>query len=641
MFKVISPLAGIFFFASAIPATADSTDWPYPEDVPKIDAVTVGLAGEAPADIVRYLMAAGVLEAKISPDGKSVAYSSRVTGEPQLWIVGAGGGASTQLTFGSGISTFYWAPDSRNIVVARDADGNERNGYYLLSIDGTQERVLLPQSEAFRQFGMFSNDGNHFLYSSTERNGRDFDIYMADLEGGQPRLIYEGAFGFFPVSWQPGGDIVLVNEIRGEDANDVHVLDVSSGELMPLFQPEVAASHADYAWLPDGSGFYMATNQDHEYSGLAFYSLEEGTLSFRFTPDADVSDVTLSADGKYLVWTTNEDGYSKLHGTILEGGEELAAPDLPAGVYTVAFAKSAPVLIVGVSGPTIPGDVWTWSPGSQKASHAIKSTLAGLDPASFVIPEPLSYRAQDGVTLHGLLYRPTADYCKESPPVVVSVHGGPTAQSRPSFKATTQYFANVCVAVFDVNVRGSTGYGKTYARLDNQEKRLDSVRDLVDTAEFLARDERLDTDRMAVMGGSYGGYMVNAVLGAYPDVFDAGISMVGVSDWVRALEEASPFLKASDRVEYGDIREEKWQEFYKKNSPINTAHRIKVPLLIQHGANDPRDPVTESDRIVRTIRDNEGTVRYMRFPDEGHSLRKQENRVAFFRAVAGFLEENM
>jgi dipeptidyl aminopeptidase/acylaminoacyl peptidase len=253
----------------------------------------------------------------------------------------------------------------------------------------------------------------------------------------------------------------------------------------------------------------------------------------------------------------------------------------------------------------------------------------------------MRYPARDGVELQGLLYMPNADYCPEKSSVTVNVHGGPTAQSRPSFKAMTQYLVNVCIAVFDVNVRGSTGFGKTYARLDNQEKRLDSVRDLVDTAEFLHDQDRLEGKRMAVMGGSYGGYMVNAVLGAHPDVFDAGISMVGVSDWVRALEEASPFLKASDRIEYGDIRDERWQEFYNVNSPINTAHQIRVPLMVQHGVNDPRDPVTESDRIVETVRENGGEVTYMRFPDEGHSLRKQTNRVAFGRAVAGFLSEEL
>ena len=158
---------------------------------------------------------------------------------------------------------------------------------------------------------------------------------------------------------------------------------------------------------------------------------------------------------------------------------------------------------------------------------------------------------------------------------------------------------------------------------------------------FLANDERLNGNRVAVMGGSYGGYMVNAVLGEYPGVFDAGVSMVGVSDWVRALEDASPGLKASDRIEYGDIREERWQRFYEENSPINNAHKITVPLLVQHGANDPRDPVTESDRLVKAIRDAGGTVRYLRFPDEGHSLAKRKNRVAFYRELSRFLEEQL
>jgi dipeptidyl aminopeptidase/acylaminoacyl peptidase len=224
---------------------------------------------------------------------------------------------------------------------------------------------------------------------------------------------------------------------------------------------------------------------------------------------------------------------------------------------------------------------------------------------------------------------------------VISVHGGPTSQARPSFSPSTQYLVNQGIAVFAVNVRGSTGFGKTFTRLDNQEKRLDSVRDLVDTVAFLSRDDRVDTSRIAVTGGSYGGYMVNAVLGAYPGVFDAGVSMVGVSDWVRALQDASPALKASDRIEYGDIHEQEWQAFYEKNSPINLVEDIRVPLLVQHGANDPRDPVSESDRFVTAIRDAGGSVEYLRFPDEGHSLTKQSNRVIFYRHMAGFLERHL
>jgi len=626
--------------AVAVPAGA-AGEWDNPADIPVIEPVSVGLAGEKPADIVRYLMARGVLRAEMSPDGEKVAFAYRVTGEPQLWVVDAAGGWPTQLTFGTSITFFHWAPDGRHLIVGRDADGNEREGYFLLTHDGTHERQMLPLTDAFRAFGMFSRDGSQFLFSSTERNGRDFDIYVTDVTSGDTRMVYEGSFGFFPQAWQPNGNLVIVNETRGEDADDVHLLDMATGKLTPLFQPEVAAAYGSYAWLPDGSGFYLSTNQDREFAGLAFYSLASDSLEFRETPDADVEDVSLSSDGRYLAWTTNEDGYSKIHVRDRQNDKAVAPPTLPAGVYGIRFASDAPVLGISVTAPAVPGDVHVWNVATNTVSHPVESTLAGLDPASFVVPQSLRYPARDGLELQGLLYLPDAADFSFKPPVVVSVHGGPTGQSRPTFDPQVQYLVNNGIAVFKTNVRGSTGFGKTYTRLDNREKRLDSVRDLADTVAFLATDQRLNTNRIAVMGGSYGGYMVNAVLGSYPGVFDAGASFVGVSDWVRALEGAGPALKASDRIEYGDIREPRWQAFYRENSPINNADKITVPLFVEHGANDPRDPVTESDRIVRTVRENGGKVTYLRFPDEGHVIAKQANRVAFNRALMRFLEEQL
>ena len=626
--------------AAALVATvAGADDWHHAADIPKPEPVTVGLAGERPADIVRYLLAEGAKAVRLSADGGRLAFQWAVTGEPQLWLVDSGGGWPEQLTFGTGITFFHWSPDGEHLLVGRDAEGNEREGYYLITRDGSNERELLPLSEAFRRFGMFSPDGRRFIYSSTERNGVDFDIYLGDTASGETRLVLEGSFGYFPVSWQPGGDIVIVSETRGEDANDVHLLDVETGELEPLFRPQVAALYDDFAWLPDGSGFYMSTNQDREFAGLAFYALADHRLEFVRTPDFDIDNVGIGGDGRYLAWTVNEDGYSRLEAMDRISGEALDTPPLPDGVYALDFALDAPVLSVLVAGPQTPGDVWSWNLASGRLAHAAKSSLGGLSRDDFVAPLALRYVARDGVELQGLLYLPGE--AEGRPPVVVNVHGGPTAQARPAFNPALQYLVNTGIAVFDVNVRGSTGFGKTFTRLDNQEKRLDSVRDLVDTVAFLNRDGRVDSNRIAVMGGSYGGYMVNAVLGAYPGVFDAGISAVGVSDWVRALEDASPALKASDRIEYGDIREQKWQTFYTENSPINQAAEIQVPVLIQHGANDPRDPVSESDRFVTAIREAGGAVEYLRFPDEGHSLTKRSNRFIYYRRMAGFLARHL
>ena len=634
-------VAALMCVSSFAIAAATNGEWDNPDDIPIIEPVTVGLAGEQPADIVRYLMARGALQTRISPDGKTVAFGYRVTGEPQLWIVDTAGGWPRQLTFGSAVTFFRWAPDGKHLLVGRDLNGNEREGYYLLSSDGTKERELLPQSDAFRAFGMFSSDGSQFIYSSTERTGRDFDIYIGDIASGETNLVYEGSFGFYPAAWQPDGDLVIVDEVRGEDGNNVHLFNTKTGKMSPLFQPEISAAYADYAWLPDGSGFFLATDQDREFSALAFYSLEEKELRLLETPDADVGNVTLSGNGRYLAWTTNEDGYSRIHVMDRNNARSLTAPELPPGVYSLEFSLAASALNVRVSGPATPGDVYVWNMAGNQLTHAVESTLAGLDPATFVAPESLRYPARDGVELQGLLYLPRDPVRSEKPPVVVKVHGGPTGQSRPNFQLQVQYLVNNGIAVFDVNVRGSTGFGKTYTRLDNREKRLDSVRDLVDTVAFLSKDERLNTNRIAVMGGSYGGYMVNAVLGSYPGVFDAGVSRVGVSDWVRALQGAAPGLKASDRIEYGDIREKKWQDFYRVNSPINNAKKISVPLLVEHGANDPRDPVTESDRLVSMIREAGGSVTYMRFPDEGHGIAKQSNRIAYYRSMANFLERQL
>jgi dipeptidyl aminopeptidase/acylaminoacyl peptidase len=627
--------------AALLPAGATADVWPNAEDIPIAERVTVGLAGEKPADVVRYLLAQGAKAAELSPDGKKLAFEWAVTGEPQLWLTDAAGGWPQQVTFGSAITFFRWSPDGKSLLVGRDAEGNEREGYYLISTDGSEERQLLPLSSAFRQFGMFSSDGSRFVYSSTERNGVDFDIYVGDVGSGETRRVLEGSFGFFPVSWQPRGDLVIVSETRGEDANDLYFLDLGTGDLEPVFQPEVASSYQNFAWLPDGSGFYLSTNHEREYAGLAFYSLAERRLEFVETPDFDIDNVDVSGDGQFLAWTRNEDGYSRLSVIERSSGRRLQVPELPEGVYVLDFARSAPALGLLISGPGTPGDVWTWNPVTGQSARAVASSLGGLSPRDFVAPDSLRYQARDGVELQGLMYLPPGSDRETLPPVVVSVHGGPTAQSRPGFVASTQYLVNQGIAVFAVNVRGSTGFGKTFARLDNREKRLDSVRDLVDTVAFLTRDGRVDTNRIAVMGGSYGGYMVNAVLGSYPGVFDAGVSMVGVSDWVRALQEASPALKASDRIEYGDIRQERWQTFYRENSPINLVEDIQVPLLVQHGANDPRDPVSESDRFVTAVRDAEGQVEYLRFPDEGHSLTKQSNRVIFYRRMADFLERHL
>jgi dipeptidyl aminopeptidase/acylaminoacyl peptidase len=623
--------------AAAEPETAD---WPYPGDTPEPSAPTLDLAGEWPADVIRFLMVRGPTAAAVSPDGEWVAYRDSVTGEPQLWVVPADGGLPRQLTFGRGVTFHTWHPESGAILYATDRGGNERESYTLISVDGTQETEVIGYHDAFINFGDFRPDGGQVAFSSTARNGTDFDVYIGDVATGEYERVLEGRFGLYARAWQPGGGSILLTDVRGEDAQDVYLLGTRTRERTPLFVPEVASAYDEFQWLPDGSGFYLATNEDREFMALAFHDLDSGETTIVDAPDWDVDDVELFADGDYLAWTVNENGYERLAILDRRSGERVAVPELPAGTFSITGADHAPVLTIGVNGPRNPHDLYTLDVAAGELTRVGRTTWAGLDPARMAVPEAVEFDARDGVGLYGLLYLPPVSG-DEKPPVVLMVHGGPTSQARPTWDAILQYLVGQGVAVLDLNFRGSTGYGKTFARLDNMRKRPDAVRDMADAMDWLARDGRVDASRAAVMGGSYGGYLTNAAVGTFPERFDAAVSFVGVSDWVRALEEASPGLKASDRLEYGDITDPDDRAFFAEISPINNVDAIRTPMVFVHGVNDPRDPVTESDRMVRGIRASGVEVVYLRWPDEGHSIRKLGNRITTYRVIADFLTEQL
>lgn len=632
---------GLAHAAGAAPAIDAVTEWPFPDDIPTASAANPGLAGSKPYDITRFLMTRGPRNASLSADGELLAFISARTGKPQLFTQRLGSGTPQQITFGRAVTNYQWLPDGKRLIYAADRDGNEREGYTLISATGQEEVALQQAGDAFRVLGGFSSDGEQVAFASTARNGVDYDVYVQQLDSAQPRQVFQGTFGFFPRAWQPGGALMLVDETRGEDGNNLYLLEASSGEIETLFKPEVSAEYQDFAWLRDGTGFYLAASHEREFRALAFYDLDQRALSWVDTPAHDVDNVTLFGGDRYLAWTVNEEGYDALAVLDRRTGGRLAAPTLPDGVYQLAGADAANRLLIRVNGPRTPGELWLWEPG-KPAELLVSPTLAGLNAADLVLPSSLRFKARDGVELQGLLYEPTQPLeAGEQRPLMLRVHGGPSGQARPTFRPVIQYLVGRGYAVFDFNFRGSTGFGKTYARLDNGRLRPDAVRDIEDAVRWLTENQQVDGRRMAIMGGSYGGYLTNAAVGEYPGVFKAAVSFVGVSDWVRALEEASPALKASDRIEYGDINDPQDRAFFASISPIAKADRIRTPMVVVHGANDPRDPVTESDALVRRVREQEVEVKYLRFADEGHSLRKLGNRVTAYRTIADFLDEKL
>ncbi len=687
------------FALAAGAALAQKKETPAPEDVPTAVAGDLGLAGAACPDIARFLNARSASAPSLSPDGRQVAFRTSTTGTPQLWVTETRpGSAPRQITFGESVTFHEWSPAGDWIAYGVDRSGNEREGFYLVAPDGTREVQLLAPSEAFRAWGGFSRDGRLAAFAATEPGGNDFHVYTINLKAEElrPLRVYAGQGGTYVAAWRPDGAGLLLTKTRGEDANDVLYLDLAAGEARLLFQPKEAARYDSFAWTPDSRGFYMASDEARDFAGLAFYDMNARKLSWVETPARDVERVALSPDGRWLVWSENVEGFSELQArdltakrtttlapTVTRGDERTPKTQSVRGVVNSAeWAARANVLAFQLSAPGVPGDIWAFDASQASITRTeaprgatpaaplrtdtgepvvpgrmlnageplmfggvvrvTESTLAGLDPDRFVAPDAVSFKGHDGETIHGLLYLPRGASEQTRAPVVLNVHGGPTSQARPSFGSVTQYLVARGYSVLDLNFRGSTGYGKRFARLDNGRLRPNAVKDMGAAVEWLAKSGRhVDASKVAVMGGSYGGYMTYAALALLPEKFAAGVSFVGVSNWVTALEGASPELKASDRTEYGNIDDPSDREFFKGLSPITHVAGVKAPLLVSHGANDPRDPVTESDQFVRAIRERGGQVEYLRWPDEGHSIRKLSNRVTAYRRVAGFLERTL
>lgn len=637
-------VSALFAIAIAFTSSAQKIDatTPAPQDVPQAVAGDLGLAGARCPDISRYLNVRSATSPSLSPDGSQLAYSTATTGTPQLWVVDSSGGAPRQITFGEAVTFHDWSPASDWIAYGVDRGGNEREGFYLISPDGRSERELLPPSESFRQWGGWSPDGKRIAFAATAAGSADFDVYTLEVDGGKPPLrVLAGKAGTYVTGWRPDGNGLLLSRVRGEDSNDVLYLDLKSGAVETLFAPQDPSQYGNFAWKPDGSGFYMVSDQGRNFAGVAFYSMAAKKLDWIVSTERDVDSLDLSADGRYLIWSENDGGFSRIQMRDLVEGRTIELP-LPAGVVSsIEWAPRAPRAAFSVSAPGVPSDIWTFTAGG-KIVRATESSLAGLDAATFIAPEAVSFPSHDGETIYGLMYVPRSASAERRAPVVVSVHGGPTSQSRPRFNAVHQYLLSRGYAVLDLNFRGSTGFGKRFARLDNQRLRPNAVKDMAAAVDWLARSKYpVDAKRAAVMGGSYGGYLTFAALTQLPETFRAGVSFVGVSNWITALEGASPQLKASDRLEYGDIDNPADREFFRELSPLTHVANVRAPLMVLHGANDPRDPVTEADQIVRAIRAKNGDVEYLRFPDEGHGIRKLSNRVIAYRRIAAFLDRTL
>ncbi|MEW6730641.1 MAG: prolyl oligopeptidase family serine peptidase [Acidobacteriota bacterium] len=555
-------------------------------------------------------------------------------------------GDRRQLTFfKEPISSAYYGPKRDNyFIFNKDVGGNEFAQNYRYDI-ASGKVTLLTDGKSRNSNGVFSDSGHWLAYTSTRRNGKDVDLYIMDpTDPTTDRKIAEVEGGGWSIlDWTPDEQQLLVREYISINETYLWLFDVASGNKT-LITPKGGTEKVAYSFAQfdrEGKGIYLITDKDSEFLRLAYLELATKRLSYLNNQvNWDVESFALSNDKKSLAYVTNENGIGVLHLFDTTTNKELPTPQLPVGVIlNLNWHSNGKDLGFTLTSARSPADAYSVDITTGKVQRWTESETGGLNTTDFAEPSLIRWSSFDGRMISGFLYRPPARYTGKRP-VFIVIHGGPEGQARPRFLEQYNYFIEeLGVTVIFPNVRGSSGFGKTFLKLDNGFLREDSVKDIGALFDWIATQPDLDTDRIMVSGGSYGGYMSLAVSTHYSARIRGAIDIVGISNFATFLEKTEGYRRDLRRVEYGDERDAKMREFMLKTAPANNAHKITKPLFVVQGKNDPRVPRNESEQMVATVRKNGGTVWYLLAQDEGHGFSKKDNEDFLLYATIMFMKE--
>jgi dipeptidyl aminopeptidase/acylaminoacyl peptidase len=580
------------------------------------------------------------------PSQRALLIGTRFGDTAQIHAVEFPGGARTQLTFFADPANrgSYQPRTGAYFLFNKATGGNEFYQKYRYDL-ATGSVSLLTDGKSRNSGGVWSSAGDRIAYGSTRRTGRDVDLYMmnpADPKSDRLLATLAGG-GWAALDWSPDDRRILLGEYVSINESYLWLLDAASGEKT-LLTPKGGAEKIAYSeakFSKDGKGIYVATDRDSEFLRLAFMDLT--TTQHTFLTQGipwDVQGFDLTHDGKTIAFTTNEAGVGTLHLLDTRRGKEIPVPKLPPGsVQGLKWHKNGQELGFDLVSARSPLDVFSLDNPTGKVERWTRSETGGLNTSDFREPELIHWKSFDGKSISGFLYRPPARFTGKRP-VIVNIHGGPESQFRPTFLGQNNYFLNeLGIALVSPNIRGSSGYGKSFLKLDNGYLREDSYKDIGALLEWIKGNPQLDGDRIMVTGGSYGGHMTLVTATRYNDQIRCSVAVVGMSNLVTFLEHTEGYRRDLRRVEYGDERDPAMRAFLEKIAPLRNAHQITKPLFVVQGKNDPRVPWTESEQMVRTVRKNGTPVWYLLAKDEGHGFAKKKNRDFQFYATVLFVKE--
>jgi dipeptidyl aminopeptidase/acylaminoacyl peptidase len=581
------------------------------------------------------------------PKRREMLIGTRFAETEQIHLVKIPGGARTQLTFfkDSVGGASYQPTRGDYFVFSKAIGGNENYQKYRYDF-ATGSITLLTDGKSRNTGGTWSQAGDNYVYQSTRRNGEDVDIWMMNpADPKSNRMLAElkgGGWGVYEFS--PDDRQLLVGEDISANESYLWLMDATTGAktiITPRGDEAEKVLYAAAQFSKDGKGIYVTTDRDSEFQRIAYIDLATKKHTYLTgSINWDVDSLSLSWDGKIIAFVTNEDGLSVLHLFDTARRQELPAPKLPAGVIgSLQWHRNNRDLGFGLESARNTYDTYSLGVQTGKIERWTESETGGVNTQDFSQPEVVRWKTFDGKMISGLYYKSPARFAGKRP-VIIDIHGGPEGQARAWFQGENNYFVNeMGIAVIQPNVRGSSGFGKTFLKLDNGFLREDSYKDIAALLDWIKRRADLDASRIMVTGGSYGGHMTLAIATFYPDRIRCALDVVGPSNFVTFLENTSAYRRDLRRVEYGDERDPKMREFLNRIAPLNNAAKIVKPLFVVQGGNDPRVPLSESQQIVQTVRKNGTPIWYLMAKDEGHGFAKKKNRDFLLYSTVLFIKE--
>lgn len=593
------------------------------------------------ADIKAFYEVSTSTNGVFMKDGSFLFLSNR-SGMNQVWQGRAGEAPVQRTDLGDRVWSLHAAPNGEDAFLTMDHGGDEQEQIFLLKKGAAEPVNLTNNPKARNQFGGVTPDGRTVVYASNARSAANFDICTLDVETGKSRIVLENQDSYnWPAALSPNGRYLLYNKLKGLSDNHLWMLDLETGEAKDVGTPGAYAAYTNPAFMHGRDAFFLCTDEGSEFKYLAYYDIATGVMTKQYAPDWDVESLAVSPDDRYLAILVNEDGYDALKVFDLKRELFVNIPQPPKGVsgyWRMSWSAQGHQLLFTLTSGTMPNNLWVLDLEAQRIERVTQSDMEGIDPDELVDAELCHYTSFDGLTVPYWYYRAPGQHSGPRP-VLIDIHGGPEGQERPMFTALTEYLVSQGISIVAPNVRGSVGYGKTYTHLDDVEKRLDSVHDIDALVAHLVETGIADRDRIAVMGASYGGFMTLSCVARYPKLWAAGVDVVGMTNLVTFLENTSEYRRAHRESEYGTLAHDRQTLF--DVSPIAKVDDICAPLMVIHGANDPRVPVTEAELIVENVRSRGVEVQYLRYEDEGHGLAKRKNQLDCYPQVVAFLKKHL